>query len=194
MRFKTGFRTSGLRHLPLKEALEGIVHAGFQTVEFCLEHPEASSSTLESARRMGLEISAVSYHGKRDDSDTRLRNGKRAVRMAAEYSVPVVVLGSPLDGGEGFLREAAELYDTCRELGVKPAWETEPGTVLNGLDEFNRCIVPLGPFAGINLDAGHLHIQSRCTVSDISSLGERIFHVHVEGMNRSEHKIGRAHV
>jgi len=87
MYHKTGFRTSGLKHLPLKEVLDGIVQAGFQTVEFCLEHPEASSSTLEFARESGLEISSVSYHGKRDDPFTRLDMGRRVVRMAEECSV-----------------------------------------------------------------------------------------------------------
>lgn len=185
---KIGFRTSGLKHLPLKVALEGIASAGYQTVEFCLEHPEASSSTLEYARKTGLEISAVSYHGKRDNSDTRLRNGMRAIGTAAECSVPVVVLGSPLTGLDDFLDESSRLYEMCCTHGVKPAWETEPGTILDGLDEFISYIVPLGSNAGINLDAGHLHIQNRCTASDIRSLGQRIFHVHVEGMNHSEHR------
>jgi len=185
---KTGFRTSGLRHLPLETALDGIVQAGFQTVEFCLEHPEASPATLELARKMGLDISSVSYHGKNDDPVTRLKYGKRTIRMAAECSIPVVVLGSPVRDREDFHREASELYDMCCGLGVKPAWETEPDTVLDSIDEFNICIASLGPLAGINLDAGHLHIQERCRVEDICSLGDRIFHVHVEGMNRSEHR------
>lgn len=173
--------------MSLMEALDGIVHAGFQTVEFCLEHPQASCSTLEYARRIGLEISAVSYHGKRDDHLSRLENGKRALRLAVECSVPIVVLGSPQTGRERFLVESAEMYEMCQRFGVKPAWETEPGTILDGIDQFNRYISPLGPGAGINLDAGHLHLQNSCTVEDITSLGNRIFHVHVEGMNRCEH-------
>ncbi len=185
---KIGFRTSGLRHLPLKTALDGIVQAGFQTVEFCLEHPEASPTNLEMARKMGLEISSVSYHGKRDDPVTRLEYGKRAIRMAEECSVSVVVLGSPVRNRKGFLREAADLYDMCCRLSIKPAWETEPDTVLEGIDDFNMYIAPLGTLAGINLDAGHLHIQKRCTVEDIKALGNRILHVHVEGMNRLEHR------
>ncbi|MEA3265617.1 MAG: sugar phosphate isomerase/epimerase [Candidatus Fermentibacteria bacterium] len=188
MDHKIGFRTSGLTHLPLKEVLDGIVQAGFQTVEFCLEHPEASSSTLEFARKSGLEISSVSYHGKRDDPFTRSEMGRRAVRIAEECSVPVVVLGSPLVQSDYFPDETARLYEMCIGAGIRPAWETEPGTVLDGLDEFRRFIVPLGPGAGINLDAGHLHIQNRCTVPEISSLRGRILHVHVEGMNRSEHR------
>ena len=184
---KTGFRTSGLNHQPLNTARDGIVQAGFQTVEFCLEHPEASPEALELARKMGLYISSVSYHGKRDDPVTRLEYGKQAVRMAAESQVDVVVFGSPLRGRESFLREAAYLYDMCFGLGVKPAWETEPDTVLDGIDEFNMHIASLGPLAGINLDAGHLHLQERCTSEDIRVLGDRIFHVHVEGMNRSDH-------
>lgn len=185
---KIGFRTSGLRHLPLKRVLDSIADSGFQTVEFCIEHPEASSGTIDYAREAGLEISAVSYHGKRDDNATRIENGEAAIRLAADCSVPVVVLGSPIDGRKEFLVESAELYRICRELGVKPAWETEPGTVLDGLDEFFEIIAPLGPSAGINLDAGHLHLQNRCTISEISSLAGRIYHVHVEGMKSPIHE------
>ena len=185
---KIGFRTSGLRHLPLRKVLDVMVVSGFSTVEFCLEHPEASSENIDYARQVGLEISAVSYHGKKDDPATRLKFGKAAIRLAADCSVPVVVLGSPLSGRQVFSSESVELYDICSDLGVKPAWETEPGTVLKGLDEFFEIIAPLGPGAGINLDAGHLHLQNRCTVSEISSLRGRIFHVHVEGMEKTAHK------
>ncbi len=185
---KIGFRTSGLRHLPLRRVLDAISASGFQTVEFCLEHPEASSSTIDYAREAGLEISAVSYHGKRDDPATRLKFGKAAIKLAGDCAVPVVVLGSPLNGRKEFLVESAELYEICMELGIKPAWETEPGTVLKGLDEFFEIIAPLGPGAGINLDAGHLHLQNSCTVSEIRTLTGRVFHVHVEGMKSPMHK------
>jgi len=184
----TGFRTSGLSRIPLKEALEGILRAGFNTVEFCLEHPEASEATIETAVEIGLKISSVSYHGKRDSRETRIEKGRKAIQLAGDCSVDVVVLGSPLRGNTGFRREAEELFELCLQAGVRPAWETEPGTVLNGLDDFYEHIVPLGPLAGINLDAGHLHIQGKCTVDEIRALGNRIHHVHVEGMKRLEHR------
>ena len=185
---KTGFRTSGLRHIPLELALEGIAKAGFNTVEFCLEHPQASPLTLQFARNLGLEISAVSYHGKRDDDTTRLVMGEKAIKMAAECSVDTVVMGSPINGLDKFLLEVDKLYALSHNFGIKPAWETEPGTILDGLDEFYRYIVPLGAGSGINLDAGHLHLQNSCTSTDIERLGDRIFHVHVEGMKKTEHK------
>jgi len=185
---ETGFRTSGLRHIPLKQALEGISEAGYSTVEFCLEHPEASCDTLKLAGDSGLTISAISYHGKRDDPEERLRRGRRAIDLACRCGVEVVVLGSPLTGMESFLREAAELYDLCIDKGIKPAWETEPGTVLDSLEEFRTLIQPLGDTAGMNLDAGHLHLQGTCTAETIENLGKRIHHVHVEGMLSGVHR------
>jgi len=178
----TGFRTSGLRRIPLRRALEGIAETGYDAVEFCLEHPGASSGGIDCARSLGLSVSAVSYHGKKDPAEERLRQGRRAVELAAGSGVPVVVLGSPLESEYAFRREAEELYKLCRDAGLKPAWETEPGTVLASLAEFGRMIAPLGDAAGINLDAGHLHLDGDCTAEELRRLAGRIHHVHVEGM------------
>jgi len=185
---KLGFRTSGLRHIPMDEVLRGLVQAGYGAVEFCLEHPEASPENLLLARELGLHVSAVSYHGKADSGKTRLAMGKRAVDLAAASGVDTVVFGSPLKGEKQFIEEASELYSLCRESGIKPAWETEPGTVLDSLDDFYRLIVPLGPSAGLNLDAGHLHLQGTCTSFSIGSLATRIHHVHIEGMRKGKHE------
>lgn len=184
----TGFRTSGLRHVQLEEALDGISGAGFGAVEFCLEHPEASQSTLLSAREKGLVVSAVSYHGKRDDHSLRIKQGLRAVDLAERCSVETVVFGSPVTGRGNFLIEADALYSRCSEAGILPAWETEPGTVLNSLEEFYELIAPLGNNAGINLDVGHLHLQGTCTAAHIEALRGRIHHVHLEGMLRGNHR------
>lgn len=185
---KTGFRTAGLRRIPLRRALEGIAETGYDAVEFCLEHPGASPGGIDWARSLGLSVSAVSYHGKKDPPEERLRQGRRAVELAAASGIPVVVLGSPLCGEDAFRREAEELYGLCREAGLRPAWETEPGTVLASLGEFGRIIVPLGSTAGINLDAGHLHLDGDCTAEELERLAGRIHHVHVEGMRRSRHR------
>lgn len=185
---KLGFRTSGLRHIPMDEVLHGLVKAGYGAVEFCLEHPGASRENLLLSRELGLHVSAVSYHGKSDHLKTRLSRGIRAIEMAEACSVDTVIFGSPFKGENQFTEEASKLYSLCRESGIKPAWETEPGTVLDSLDDFYRLIVPLGPDAGLNLDAGHLHLQGTCTASRIGSLGSRIHHVHIEGMRKGKHE------
>ncbi len=184
---RLGFRTSGLRHLPIKEVLRGISHAGYQTVEFCLEHPGSSGESLKSVEKHGLEVSAVSYHGKRDPMDVRLKQGLRAIELAAEHGLETVVLGSPLAGEEGFIQEAEMLYEQANRKGIRPAWETEPGTILDSLEDFRSMIIPLGTAAGLNLDAGHLHLQGSCTAGEIASLKDRIHHVHVEGMTFGTH-------
>jgi sugar phosphate isomerase/epimerase len=182
-----GFRTSGLREVPLEEALRGIRDAGYQAVEFCLEHPEASLETLRFAGGLGLRVSAVSYHGKRDTPEKRLAMGSRAVELAFAAGVSVVVLGSPLDHRECFQKEIRELYRMCRDRGIMPAWETEPGTILDSLAEWQELIAPLGPLAGINLDAGHLHLQGSLSEETLEALGRRIHHVHIEGMKLGSH-------
>lgn len=184
---KTGFRTSGLRHVPLEKALSGIRNAGYNTVEFCLEHPEASAETLSSVCEHGLEVSSVSYHGKRDSVDVRLREGYRAIDLAVQCGIDTVVFGSPLRDLHSFLHEAELMYKRAVDNSVQPCWETEPGTILDSIREFRSLIVPLGTRAGLNMDAGHLHLQKTCTSREIASLGRRITHVHVEGMKFGEH-------
>lgn len=184
---KIGFRTSGLRSVPLQEALEGIREAGYDSVEFCMEHPEASHDTLEHARRCGLFVSAVSYHGKKDGPEERKRLGFEAVSLGDAAGVDTVVFGSPAEGAAGFVHEAAWLHGLCREKDMKPAWETEPGTVLDTLSRWHEIIEPLGPLAGINLDAGHLYLQSDLTLEKVKALAGRIHHVHVEDIRFGEH-------
>lgn len=184
---RLGFRTAGLRHLPIKQVLRGISQAGYQTVEFCLEHPGCSGESLKSAERYGLQVSAVSYHGKRDPMNLRLKQGLRAIELAGEHGLDTVVLGSPLAGMEGFIHEAEILYEQAAGKGIRLAWETEPGTVLDSLEDFRSMIFPLGTAAGLNLDAGHLHLQGNCTAVEIASLKNRIHHVHVEGMTFGTH-------
>jgi sugar phosphate isomerase/epimerase len=183
-----GFRTSGLRGVPILEALKGIRSSGYGAVEFCLEHPGSSVESLSAAREMGLSVSSVSYHGKADPFGKRLEMGRRAVEMAAECGVGTVLLGSPATGEEPFRREAVALYGMCSASGLKPAWETEPGTVLDSLEDHGRIIAPLGPDAGINLDIGHMHLQGTCTEEHFKALAGRIHHVHVEGMRRGVHR------
>ncbi len=186
-----GFRTSGLRRVPLREVVSGLIEAGYTALEFCLEHPEASPGTLESAAGEGLEISSVSYHGKHDPPEVRIQEAKRAVALAASAGVGTVVLGSPAAGSpsaRSFPGEVVQVCSICRGSGVRPAWETEPGTVLNSLADWHRHVEPSGTLAGINLDLGHLHLSGECTRHHISRLGERILHVHLEGMRRGIHE------
>ncbi len=188
---RIGFRTSGLRRVPIREAVSGLIEAGYTALEFCLEHPEASLETLELAAVEGLEISSVSYHGKHDSPEVRIQEVKRAVALAASAGVGTVVLGSPAAGSRSahsFPQEAVHVCSICRRFSVRPAWETEPGTVLHSLEEWYGLIEPLDPSAGINLDLGHLHLAGDCTVEAISRLGSRILHTHLEGMRRGTHE------
>lgn len=186
-----GFRTSGLGKVPMEKAVSGLIEAGYSALEFCLEHPEASLETLQYAEGKGLAVSSVSYHGKHDPPGVRIKSASRAAALASAAGAGTVVLGSPASGSRSapfFPEETVRVFSICRSAGVRPAWETEPGTVLNSLEDWFRLIEPLGPAAGINLDLGHLHLSGECTVEAISRLGGRILHVHLEGMRRGIHE------
>ena len=185
-RERLGFRTSGMADLPLGKALAHIAEAGFCMVEFCMEHPDAVGFRGDLC---GLRISAVSYHGKRDDYATRRRKIALTLEKAEETSTPLVVLGSPMKGSvsrPGFREECLWVLDRLPP-GVRPAWEPEPGTLLEGIREFGKLAEELGPEAGLNLDFGHAHLEGLNPGKAMSMADGRVLHCHIEDVPEREH-------
>lgn len=184
VRHRLGFRTSGMRGMPLDAALETIAAAGYALVEFCMEHPEAEDYRGD---LFGLGISAVSYHGKKDDPGQRKRSISLAMEKAGEIGASVLVLGSP--AGTAASEFIAECHWTLDRLpaGVRPAWEPEPGTALSNLAVFLELAQMLGPRAGLNLDFGHAFLDGLTPGPACSLACGRLLHVHVEDVRRRNH-------
>jgi sugar phosphate isomerase/epimerase len=185
-RERLGFRTSGMAELPLGKALAHIAEAGFCLVEFCMEHPDAMDYRGDLC---GLGLSAVSYHGKRDDYATRRRHIALTLEKAQEMGTGVAVLGSPVFNSvslRSFLEECEWVMDRLPP-GVRPAWEPEPGTLLEGIREFGKLAEELGPEAGLNLDFGHAHLEGLNPGTAMSMADGRILHCHIEDVPEREH-------
>lgn len=186
LRERLGFRTSGLGSLEIEKALDLIAGAGFALVEFCMEHPGAQAYR---GGLSGLGLSAVSYHGKRDDPATRRRRVARAMEKAHELGAEVAVLGSPLTDRVApgvFLEECRWVMDNLPP-GMKPAWEPEPGTVLNGMKDFFALSRVLGPEARINLDFGHAFLEGILPGRALSAAADRLAHTHIEDIDGGRH-------
>lgn len=184
---RLGFRTAGLGGVPLEEALGMIAEAGYTLVEFCMEHRGAASFN---GNLSGLGLSSVSYHGKKDPSDVRERMIHSAILKAQELGAVVVVLGSPLSSlcsREAFIEECHRVMDMLPK-GIRPAWEPEPGTVLNDLAVFGELADQLGPDAGLNLDFGHAFLDGLSPSEALKDQGDRILHTHIEDIVFGVHK------
>lgn len=185
IRHRLGFRTAGMRAMPLAKALETIAGAGYSLVEFCMEHPEAERYRGD---LFGLGISAVSYHGKKDAPNLRRAGISKAMEKAVELRASLLVLGSPVGSATaGFLGECHWVMDRLPE-GVRPAWEPEPGTTLGDLVVFNEMAGMLGPRAGLNLDFGHAFIDGLSPRAATGLSGGRLLHVHIEDVSGTAHK------
>ncbi len=184
---RLGFRTAGLGKVPLEEALGMIAEAGYTLVEFCMEHRDASSY---GGSLSGLGLSSVSYHGKRDTPDVRERMIHSAVGKACELGAGVLVLGSPLSSlcsREAFFEECSRVMNMLPS-GMRPAWEPEPGTVLNDLAVFGELADHLGSEAGLNLDFGHAFLDGSSPSVAVQSYGDRILHTHIEDIACGVHR------
>jgi len=184
---RLGFRTAGLRGVPLDRALGIIAEAGYALVEFCMEHRDASSYNGCLA---GLGVSSVSYHGKKDSPDVRKRMIHSAVGKACDLGAGVLVLGSPLSSlcsREAFYEECSSVMNLLPK-GVRPAWEPEPGTVLKDLSAFGELADHLGSEAGLNLDFGHAFLDGLSPSGAVLQHGSKILHTHIEDVARGVHE------
>lgn len=184
---RLGFRTAGLGRVPLEEALEMIAEAGYALVEFCMEHPDASSY---SGSLSGLGVSSVSYHGKKDSVCTRERMIDASISKAVELDAGVVVLGSPLSSlcsREAFFDECSRVMNMLPR-GIRPAWEPEPGTVVKNLEVFWELADALGAEAGLNLDFGHAFLDGLSPAAAARLSCGRILHTHIEDIAIGVHQ------
>lgn len=196
-----GFRTSGLRRLPLREVWDGLVGCGYARIEFCLEHPEAESASgssrslvrmVREASSAGLEPCSTSYHGKRDDPERRARMLGAAVRLADSAGVPVVVVGSPASSERdpGAMAALALEMEGLLSCGGSAAiaLEPEPGTVVSNLEDFRTLNEILEGRLSLNLDIGHAFLSEADFAAALASALPSTSHMHVEDIRSGIHR------
>ncbi len=183
---RLGFRTAGLRGFSVEHALELIAGAGYSLVEYCMEHPGASSYRGDLC---GLRLSAVSYHGKKDGAFARRAGISRAIEKAVELDASVLVLGSPLSAQASWASFLEECVWLLGELpgSLRPAWEPEPGTVLADLTAFGELVASVGDRAGVNLDFGHCFLDGLRPCEAVKRSGGSLVHTHVEDISGRDH-------
>ncbi len=198
---RLGFRLAGFRDWSLAEALRKIAEIGYKSVELCLEHPELDPGSLTASSiskikallgEQNLRVSAVSFHGKRDDLPTAFLKQKLAIELAQEFNTRVLVVGTALaevdPQGCASLRNLEELVHCAENTGVVIAVEPEPDTALNGMYEFSLLASHLaGSPLGLNLDIGHAALTEGDVCAVIEEWAPFIAHTHFEDIRKPAH-------
>ncbi|MBU4260937.1 MAG: sugar phosphate isomerase/epimerase [Proteobacteria bacterium] len=87
------------------------------------------------------------------------------------------------------LRESLrEIVSFAQQYHIRIGIEYEPGLLISCVEELVSFLgVFDSPLLGANLDLGHSHVLGEDHVEVISSLGEKIFHIHLEDISRRKH-------
>ena len=206
-----GFRTSGWKSWPLDLCLTELRAIGYRAMEFCLEHPDATPRAMTRERcvevagtstELDLQLSSVSYHGKRDHPALKRQATLRMVEVAerllsAGAPVDVLVVGSALASPQPGLHSERfesvtdlmkEVCSRAADLGLVVAMEPEPDTVVEGARDMDRLLDRVDhPALRVNLDLAHAHLIDGDPVTSIRHFGPRIAHVHIDDVAGGEH-------
>ncbi len=82
------------------------------------------------------------------------------------------------------------LADRAANLGVRLAFEPEPGMFVATLDDFAELEARIRhPAFGLTVDIGHLHCQGETPLADkLLTWGRLIWNIHIEDMRRGVHE------
>jgi sugar phosphate isomerase/epimerase len=181
--------------------MTALKESGYDGVELCLEHPGLNPDLLECwnslelmslLQDLDLEISAVSFHGKRADWDEKRRKSIHGLELAAELETNCFISGSCLgSGAEDFEKMrlfTKEMCGVAEKHDLYFAVEPEPGTLINGSHEMRRLLDSVASdHLRLNLDVGHSYLTEADPVQDVLQWGNKIVHVHIEDIKNGEH-------
>lgn len=196
-----GFRLAGFREWTLDKALKSLSAIGYKSLELCLEHPDLTPEKL-TARKIttvknkladsGLNVSAVSYHGKGDSVADAFERQKRGLEITHELGTQILIAGTVASqndpDGKHTYRALEELLKAAEDAQITLALEPEPDTVLNGMYEFSMLASRLvGAKLGLNLDVGHAALTEGDVVAVIQEWGSFIVHTHIYDLRKPQH-------
>ncbi|MBC8278639.1 MAG: sugar phosphate isomerase/epimerase [FCB group bacterium] len=199
---KIGFRLTGFREWPLKEALAALADIGYDGVEICLEHPDLnpdnpdvwdSRRLVETLKEVNLAASAVSFHGKRASYAEKYRKCTAGIKLARELDVKTFISGSVLDRNEESWGRCCDFVrDCCAVAGLYDidfAVEPEPGNMIEDSAGMRKLMNELNcENLKINLDIGHSFITEEDVNQDIKEWRNDLVHIHLEDIKDSRHE------
>ena len=195
-------RTQPLSAYPVEEALRRLRALGFEGVEVCLENPDLAPDTLSVERArvirnlltgLGFLSWSVSYHRDYVTDDECFVSMQHAIALTREFGADTFVIGCPRASDdpavwEGMVERTRALAALAAEHDVILAEEFEPGFLVGTTADLLRLFDQVdAPNLVANVDLGHAFLQDPNPLAAITSLGDRIAHVHIENMNTGVH-------
>jgi len=197
---KIGFRLSGFKNWNLKDTLKSISKIGYDGIELCLEHPDlhpdnqarqASEQIQDYLSESDLEISAVSFHGKRMTWKDKTRICLYGIELCDSLNVEVFITGSHIDltSFNNMIHFTRDMCSLAADSNVLLAVEPEPGTVIAGTKEMKLLYENVdNTNLKINLDIGHSFLTEESIFEDIQYWNDRIVHTHIEDTKSGIHR------
>ncbi len=147
---------------------------------------------LEQLAARGLAMRCVSYHGKRDDPDTKPRRSRALLQLTQQLGGRVALIAPPLESkGWNFVAFAAlcdRLCGPAEDAGIALAVEPEPGTIVPDAATMERLLDAVGsPALGVCLDTGHAFLTEGSVVATLERLGSRVVHTHWDDVRDGRH-------
>lgn len=194
-------RTQMLSQYNLLESLDVIKRLDFDGVEICIERKDWTMHSLEDMpveairdRLVALELAPNSFSMHRDyvHDNKVFAIMKEAVRLVPKLGMDVFVFADAKaqgdDSWERMINRTQELVAIAEGEGVILAKEFEPGFIVGSTADMLRMFATIpSPNLAANLDLGHAFLLDPDPIESIHQLGEKIVHVHIEGMDASTH-------
>lgn len=111
--------------------------------------------------------------------------GAATISITSGRMIPGVLPAESLT----ILRDAmAEVIAHAQAAGVRIGIEYEPGLLIENCAELVSFLDKVdSPWLGANLDIGHSHVAQEDVATVVSTLGDKIFHVHLEDIQGRKH-------
>ena len=177
------------------------VELGYEDLAFRLRpdlwEPKIIELIRERCDDLGLTISAVGNHLKYFFDDNMFEAVKKGIKSTRQYGADVFIFASMNDANEKInsadwrhiaVKRIGELCKLAESEGVKLAMEPEPPSIYATTNDFLALCEEIGsPALGMNFDVGHAFLTDRDILESIELLKGKIFHGHIEDMQRGQH-------
>lgn len=132
-----------------------------------------------------------------DQREVRLDFLKRCIDIAQRLGSEAVSFWAGIQRDQAPRRVAyqrladgiQELIDYAEPLGVRLAFEPEPGMLVQTFDDYTELLSLVdGPGFGLCVDIGHVHcLEPQPIAHYLTEWSERLFTIHIEDMKRGVH-------
>jgi sugar phosphate isomerase/epimerase len=126
----------------------------------------------------------------------RVEYTKKCIDLARTLGSPTISItpgrmipGTPPEASMELLKESLrDILNYAAEKQIRIGIEYEPGLIIEYYEELAALLDEMdSPLLGANLDLGHSHVLGEDPEQVVRTLGNRIFHIHLEDIKARKH-------